>query len=337
MIINYNQYNEYLACPKCQGNLSFQNEIIYCLNNNCKTQYGYKEGIANLTLNYSRGIPIKDFENFYSSDNVISMMNLNLGNNAASRRVYLIEYTIRTFHPKVVLDLSVGSGIYTQIAFQNGVNTVFGFDIYSTQLVKLVNIYEDNFIPVIADARMLPVKNKMFDLVLNCNLIEHLDLWEDCLQKSIDASRKIFVLSTDTRSLSESLNFAKFGENLNGHLHVYNHYKLRDMLATNCNIVYELFYTFSIYHYLSSIYNIFLRKKTYGIGEGLRVPQLIPRYIHDKTKSWKHMLYSIYGNVMNYFMNKIEREQIWRKRVNQKDYQLASMYIAKKYYKISDY
>lgn len=336
--IDYSEYSDFLICPKCGGDLDFAGERIQCLSDVCQKRFFYEAGIPCLLHEETGLISVQEFAAFYDKPEAIRSMHLHLGNNAASRRMYLVEYILNKEKPKSYLEISTGGGITAGIAIREGADLVFSVDISIEALKNGREKFDNRFIPIKADARFLPFKDKSVDFVLNCNLIEHLDAWDKCLKKSLSIAKKAVVISTDTRSLSSALNFAPFGKHPAGHLHVFNHYELKQLFSFYGEVRKTLVYTFVPYHILTKIMNLLLRTNSYGVGRGKKVIPAIPRYLVPDTeyklcfsrqglRLLKKKLKLNLSRAINSLYNALEDDRVWQWYLQKSDYPLAAFYI----------
>ena len=331
MKIDYTKYSDYFECPACSSELDFRDDTIEC--KGCGRQYEYREGIAALIYEDDNCIPVAYFMEFYNRSDTIQSMNLHLGKNAASRRMYLIEKYIKKFRPGKYLELSAGAGVTTQIALKAGAELVFALDISTELLFNARKMYGEKFIPVIADARFIPFRDKTMDFVLNANLIEHLDLWEKCLTKTLTVTKKNALISTDTYSQDETIDFAPFGEHPAGHLHVYNHYKLKALIEKYAALEKVFLYTFYKYNYKTEKANIKYNTDIYGVGKGKKVFPATPPYIitlaeEKASVKLKKAFRKMYGRLYNsIFLDWIETDEHYKDMLMEKNHKLASMYI----------
>ena len=333
MSIDYSKYSEYLECPACSGSLDFRSTEIEC--KSCATRFEYRDGIPALIYEEKGAIAVADFLEFYNRPETVQSMNLRLGRNAASRRMYLAEKYINRTRPHTYLELSTGSGITTRMAIKSGAALIFSLDISTELLLNVKHLYGEKVVPILADARSIPVKNSSIDFVLNSNLIEHIDLWEKSLIKTLKIAKKYAVISTDTYSLSSGLNFTSFGSHPAGHLHVFNHFDLKNMISKYGSIEKSFLYTFYAYNYRTDKANRKKRTDIYGVGKGKKVFPATPPFTLWYTAKGIKKLYllvqKIYGKIVNYlFLDLIETDSFFDKFIRKKNYTMASMYIVKK-------
>lgn len=100
---------------------------------------------------------------------------------------------------KTILDCGCGKGAYgflMRIWGRGHLAYIVGVDIsrFSMKFCKRFNIYDDL---ILADARFLPIKEKTFDVVLACDIIEHITKEEgECLLDEIEAIHKSIAIVT---------------------------------------------------------------------------------------------------------------------------------------------
>jgi ubiquinone/menaquinone biosynthesis C-methylase UbiE/uncharacterized protein YbaR (Trm112 family) len=333
MNVDYSEYAEYLECPACSGCLDFKKNEIEC--KSCANKYEYRDGIPALIWEEKGAIPVSDFLEFYNKPETIKSMNLRLEKNAASRRMYLIEKYINRARSHTYLELSAGSGITTRMALQSGAKLVFSLDISTELLLNIKKLYGEKVIQILADARSIPVKNSSIDLVLNSNLIEHIDLWEKSLKKTLSIAKKYAIISTDTYSIASGLNFCKFGSHPAGHLHIFNHFELKEIIRKYGTIEKTFLYTFYSYNYKTEKANLKKKTDVYGVGGGKKVfpatPPFTLWYSERGLKKILLLIQKLFGKFINYcFLDLIETDSFFYKIIKQKNYLMASMYIVKK-------
>lgn len=146
-----------LQCSNCGGSFEYQEQKIEC--QKCNSTYELTKGIpvflgGNLPRN--SGAPSKFFKKFSSMFFYTNTVPINV-----------INSLLKKYEGKTVLNL--GSG---DTAYDDSINVDIG-------LFENVNL--------VADAHSLPIKDSVVDLIISCNVLEHLKN----PQKAIDEFHRI--------------------------------------------------------------------------------------------------------------------------------------------------
>lgn len=141
-----------------------------------------------------------------------------------SRRLLSLAVQMRTQKIAKYCDVGCSQGYAFKVA-KNFKCDIFGTDL-SLMLLKIAkNNAKKQGITVMlvqADITALPFIDNAFDFVSSMQVIEHVPQFENAIDEINRISGNKTLISTDCLTKANGINFAKLGDNKEGHLHIFN-------------------------------------------------------------------------------------------------------------------
>jgi uncharacterized protein YbaR (Trm112 family) len=160
-------FSTYCVCPQCRGELAEFTDTLYC--DACKKSYEIQGGIPILLPEYKEDKDLR--ERYLQNYNKIAEDDLEKP--LVQGRHNLLHNTLINFIGDVrdctVLDVGSSNGLYLK---QLNAKLKVAADLALPYLNNVL-LYT-NIIPICCDAEYLPVKLKLFDVIIISDIIEHL-------------------------------------------------------------------------------------------------------------------------------------------------------------------